>query len=60
VRGVGKSGIATHGTMTAAGARLASGGIEGDAYGYYAHQTASTLEGLIELMNLALVSIIFL
>jgi hypothetical protein len=46
--------------MTAAGARLASGGIEGDAYGYYAHQTASTLEGLIELMNLALVSVIFL
>jgi hypothetical protein len=57
VRNVGKSGTALQGTMRAAGARLAAGGIQGDSYGYYAYQTASTIAGLIELMDLALVRV---
>ena len=46
--------------MTAAGGRVATGGTEGDAYGYYVHQKALNVAVVIELMNLGLVSVVLL
>ena len=55
---VSKSGISVTvaaGTMTGHGGRVPTGGAKGAAYTYYAHQTASSVAGVQELMNLALV-----
>jgi hypothetical protein len=57
-----KSGIlgtVAGGSMTGSGARSATGGTQGDAYSYYVHHTASSIEGINELMDLALVSTIY-
>jgi hypothetical protein len=43
--------------MTGHGSRVPTGGIKGAAYSYYAHQTASSVAGVQELMKLSLVSI---
>jgi hypothetical protein len=59
VRKSGISATVAGGTMTASGARVAAGGIKGDAYTYYAYQTASSVAGVDELMDLALVSIYY-
>jgi hypothetical protein len=55
-----KSGISSTvvgGSMAGAGARLASGGIQGDAYGFYAHHKTSSVSEINKLMDVSLVSI---
>jgi hypothetical protein len=54
---VGISSTVAAGTMIGSGARLATGGIQADAYGYYAHHKTSSVVEIGKLMDISLASI---
>jgi hypothetical protein len=52
----GISSTVAAGTMVGSGARLPTGGIRADAYGYYAHHKTSSVMEIGKLMDISLAS----